>query len=182
MAKHSMKCHPRTPAKKVEDFTVDVERWTGERIWIRYHVNAPVDSLELGAPVDPVRADGLWKTTCFEAFVREPAHEIYLEFNFAPSSAWAAYRFAGYRDGMEALPMVSEPELGNDASESHFALEAIFELPPELARKDLLLAVTAVIEECDGTKSYWSLAHPVGAPDFHHPDCFTLHLPARAEP
>ena len=26
--------------------------------------------------------------------------------------------------------------------------------------------------------SYWALAHPPGKPDFHHPDCFALELPA----
>ena len=35
-----------------------------------------------------------------------------------------------------------------------------------------------VIEELDGTKSYWALAHPPGKPDFHHPDCFALTLAA----
>jgi len=40
------------------------------------------------------------------------------------------------------------------------------------------LALSAVIEEIDGTKSYWALAHPPGKPDFHHPDCFTLTLGA----
>ncbi|HET9510952.1 MAG TPA: hypothetical protein VFO80_07330, partial [Sphingomonas sp.] len=44
------------------------------------------------------------------------------------------------------------------------------------------VALTAVIEETDGTKSYWSLAHPPGAPDFHHPDCFALKVPAVANP
>ena len=40
------------------------------------------------------------------------------------------------------------------------------------------LALSAVIEELDGTKSYWALAHPPGKPDFHHPDCFALTLGA----
>jgi len=40
------------------------------------------------------------------------------------------------------------------------------------------LGLSAVIEEIDGTKSYWALAHPPGKPDFHHPDCFALTLPA----
>ena len=35
---------------------------------------------------------------------------------------------------------------------------------------------TAVIEEADGTKSYWALAHPSDKPDFHHPDSFALDL------
>ena len=74
--------------------------------------------------------------------------------------------------------MPTQPALGNDASQSHFALEAKFELPHAFADKDLVMAITAVIEERDGTKSYWSLAHPAGAPDFHHPDCFALTLGA----
>ena len=37
---------------------------------------------------------------------------------------------------------------------------------------------SAVIEERDGTMSYWALAHPPGKPDFHHRDCFALELPA----
>jgi hypothetical protein len=35
-----------------------------------------------------------------------------------------------------------------------------------------------VIEETNGRKSYWALAHPPGKPDFHHSDCFALGLPA----
>jgi hypothetical protein len=177
-----MICHPDTPAKTVDEFTVDVERNKNNRIWVRYHVEAPVDALELGFPREAQRRDGLWKTTCFEAFVKEVGNPDYLEFNFAPSSEWAAYSFSGYREGMSDLPMSVAPELGNDSSQSHFALEADFELPRTFADKDLLLALTAVIKELDGTKSYWSLAHPTSSPDFHHPDCFTLHLPAPAQP
>ena len=37
-------------------------------------------------------------------------------------------------------------------------------------------ALSAVIEEASGTKSYWALAHPPGKPDFHHSDAFVLDL------
>lgn len=40
------------------------------------------------------------------------------------------------------------------------------------------IGLSAVIEETDGTKSYWALAHPDGPPDFHDPACFVLELPA----
>ncbi len=40
------------------------------------------------------------------------------------------------------------------------------------------IGLSAIIEDRDGAKSYWALAHPPGAPDFHHPDCFTAQLPA----
>ena len=40
------------------------------------------------------------------------------------------------------------------------------------------LGLSAVLEEKDGTKSYWALAHPPGdKPDFHDPDCFAAQLP-----
>ena len=39
------------------------------------------------------------------------------------------------------------------------------------------LGLSAVLEEKDGTKSYWALAHPAEKPDFHAPDCFVAKLP-----
>ena len=40
------------------------------------------------------------------------------------------------------------------------------------------LGLSAVLEEQDGTKSYWALAHPVAdKPDFHDPGCFVARLP-----
>jgi len=38
-------------------------------------------------------------------------------------------------------------------------------------------SLSAVLEEQDGTKSYWALAHPAEKPDFHAPDCFVARLP-----
>ena len=40
------------------------------------------------------------------------------------------------------------------------------------------LGLSAILEEKDGTKSYWALAHPPGdKPDFHAADCFAASLP-----
>jgi hypothetical protein len=33
-----------------------------------------------------------------------------------------------------------------------------------------------VIEDADGSLSYWALAHPPGRPDFHHTEAFALDL------
>ena len=38
----------------------------------------------------------------------------------------------------------------------------------------LMLGLSAILEEEDGTISYWALAHGAGRPDFHHPACFAL--------
>ena len=39
------------------------------------------------------------------------------------------------------------------------------------------LGLSAVLEEKNGTKSFWALAHGDGLPDFHNPDCFVAKLP-----
>jgi hypothetical protein len=58
-----------------------------------------------------------------------------------------------------------------------YVIKVDFDLAP-FADTSLTLGLSAVIEEKDGTKSYWALAHPPGKPDFHHKDCFALTLPA----
>jgi hypothetical protein len=98
----------------------------------------------------------------------------YLEFNFAPSGQWAAYRFDGYRRGIRDLEYVV-PRLTVDQGNERLVLHAEVDLPAIAA---IAVGLSAVIETADGTKSYWALAHPPGKPDFHHPDCFALKLPA----
>ncbi len=170
-------CHPDTPARTVESISVECER-VADGLWLRFHCELVLEVLILPDPAEPDRADDLWRTTCFEAFVREGQGPAYREFNFSPSSLWAAYRFDGYRSGMENLELSVAPEIGLDASEGHFALETIAPLPGGGGA----FALSAVIEETGGHKSYWALAHPPGQPDFHHPTCFAATLPAPSEP
>ena len=128
----------------------------------------------------PARADELWRTTCFEMFWQADDGTAYIEFNFSPSLRWAAYSFEGYRGAMREHPMMVDPMIETSRN-GQFALEVdvdLATLPTGTAR----IGLSAVIEESDGAKSYWALAHPPGKPDFHHPDCFALELPAVATP
>ncbi len=106
----------------------------------------------------------------------------YLEYNFAPSGQWAAYAFMDYRLGGTDLPVDQAPKIILDPIGSHFALETEIVLPTKWHDIPIEFNLTAVIEETDGAKSYWALAHPSGKPDFHHKDCFALKLeaPSRA--
>lgn len=171
-------CHPSMPSSQAESLEVSYERHGDGRLWLRYYVEILLDTLILPHEADPLRTDGLWKTTCFEMFIRRSQYKDYVEFNASPSNQWAAYSFDDYRAGMAELPLETAPEIGCDASESHFALEVTYDLPAEWAGQPLELGVSAVIEENDGTKSYWALAHPPGQPDFHHGDCFAFQLAA----
>ncbi len=123
------------------------------------------------------RADGLWKATCFELFLRAPQGEGYCEFNLSPSERWAAYDFSAYRSGMAERPMPRDP-VCNWRGGSGFALFdtaiPIAALPP----LPWQFGLTAVIEEQGGQLSYWALAHPQGKPDFHADTCFAATLAA----
>lgn len=123
----------------------------------------------------PQRCDGLWNATCFEAFLGAEDGS-YIELNFSPSRCWASYRFEGYRDGMAPGLDMAQPDIYVESSSRRLGLTAHFEIPADQAPNRL--ALSAVIEEIDGTKSYWALAHPPGKPDFHHPTCFAATLPA----
>ena len=111
------------------------------------------------------------------------AGEAYYEINLSPSTRWAAYRFDGYREGMANLEMPS-PLIESRAYPDRYELEALIDLGgmPELARSDWRLGLSAVIEDADGDKAWWALAHPPGQPDFHHAAAFTLDLPAMERP
>lgn len=140
-----------------------------------YLVTDPANAICWPAPAQG-RTDGLWQHSCFEAFVGSGTGPAYAEFNLSPSGAWAAYAFAGYRDSMRDLALAAPP-IVTQAAPLHWhatlnltGLEALLGLAP------WRLAITAVIEAKDGSKSYWSLAHPPGKPDFHHADCFAAQL------
>lgn len=118
--------------------------------------------------------DGLWKTTCFELFLGDDASTAYTEFNFSPDGQWACYHFARYRSDFDPdhLPPIAMV-VTREASQYGLQIE-----PSIFPMEGTKVALSAVIEETDGTKSYWALAHPSGKPDFHHPDCFALTLGA----
>jgi hypothetical protein len=46
------------------------------------------------------------------------------------------------------------------------------------ASKTWQLGLSVVLEEADGTKSYWAAKHPAEKPDFHDAHCFALQLAA----
>lgn len=177
METYRLQCHPDTATAAIAGVRVELAL-TGLHIWLRYWIDADPDCLALPGPKAPARADGLWQSTCCELFVSDASGDGYAEFNFSPSSRWAAYRFSAYRDGMTDLLLPQSPEISLDASESHLALEVELGLPVLLGP----IALSAVIEELDGTKSYWALAHPPGKPDFHAPTCFAATLPAPLAP
>lgn len=129
------------------------------------------------------RRDGLWKTTCFEAFIGVSGDPSYCELNISPSGDWACYVFDRYRKGMRDGPDVDGrySDIYVDRNEIGIGVKSTYDLSAlsHLFEDGRIwrLGLSAVIEDENGRLSYWALAHPQDKPDFHDPACFTFELP-----
>jgi hypothetical protein len=166
---------PADPALKVwanVEHAASLATVATTNIW--FGVGAPAERFVIPEPSEPERTDELWQTTCFEAFLRALGENGYREWNFAPSGRWAAYDFSGYREAMIPAELDAPPYVRVEDNFTWWALGASIAVP---ADTNWELGLSAVLEEKDGTKSYWALAHGGDKPDFHDPGCFIARLP-----
>ena len=167
--------HLQTTGSPIDAITVAAER-TGEGLSLRYRLTGAIDNVVWPAPTEPGRSDGLWQHSCFEAFVRTEGESRYREINIATSHRWATYALDGYRSGLRQAADAQVRTIAWAMSGSVAELAAAVDVRGMPGGWQL--ALSAVIEASDGSKSYWALRHPPGTPDFHHPDCFAARLPA----
>jgi hypothetical protein len=170
MLKLSLSLHrdSRSPVTRIE---VETARDASGLLRLTYHVFGALDQVAIPQTTPAARTDGLWKHSCFEAFIG--TGNGYYELNLAPSSQWAAYRFDSYRAGMRDAAM-SDPQIRWRNEEGRGTLFATINIPPDATGP---LGLSAVIEDVVGNRAFWALAHPPGPPDFHHAACFAAQLP-----
>lgn len=172
-------CHPETHGQAVRGIEAGVCWTQSEALALTYSLKGELARLRIPPLRLQRRADRLWQHTCFEAFVSEKGKAPYHEFNFSPSGEWAAYAFRSYRDGLPLEDDELAPGIGVQITGNSLELNAIVRLNRLRTLQSsmrLQLALSAVIEENDGMRSYWALKHPAGEPDFHHPDAFVLEI------
>lgn len=123
------------------------------------------------------REDGLWRSTCFECFIRNSSEaESYSEWNFSPNGNWAAYDFTAYRAGMKnadvGAPTVREtPGIGRKEYSIHFRP---IEIP---SFSEVYLSLTAVVLEVGvNDPFYWAFDHVGVKPDFHLKESFKMRM------
>lgn len=176
--RHQLALHPQSRSEAISQVEIEAAM-RGASLSLRFVATGSTPALKVAPLSAPNRADELWRTTCFEAFVASEATGTYYEFNFSPSTEWAAYRFSGYREGMTNAEDAGEPDIQTRLNAGRIELQAYIHLGELTAlprNADLRLAVAAVLEETNGSLSYWALAHPRGKPDFHHKDGFVFQL------
>jgi hypothetical protein len=133
--------------------------------------------LRVPGPGAGQRTDGLWRHTCFEAFVAVAGETAYRELNFSPSGDWAAYEFSAYRQGMANARLLASPQIEASQGRSRLQLDVQVAWPGGGEQQILRVGLAAVIEAEDGSLSYWAAKHASGKkPDFHHPESLALEL------
>lgn len=172
--------HPDSAAGPVRQLEATAGYGPDGALRLTWRLAGDLSRLRVPPVAAPGQADELWRHTCFEAFVADPHSSGYLELNFSPSGQWAAYGFRSYRTGMAPLPLKKPPAARWRQAADELTLAVDFRMddlpgppgprPPVAVR----VALAAVIEDQQGTLSYWALRHPAGKPDFHHAEAFVL--------
>jgi hypothetical protein len=182
LGRHILLPHPVSVPGALQDvvheLSVLVASPDADQLKLTYRLSGDLDALQLPEPRPPVRTDGLWRRSCFEAFIGHASGPDYWEYNFSPSGAWAAYHFSAYREGMSPLLKGAEPtvtpRIRTDSVEVSVRLDLSW-----LVRRGgvgLRLGLAAVVEDKARVLSYWALKHPAEKPDFHHRDSFVVEL------
>jgi hypothetical protein len=172
--RQTLRLHPDSHCAAATRIEADVARPRPGNLILSYVVSGKISDLRWPPVVAPTRADELWRHTCFEAFIRASTGSAYYEFNFSPSTQWAAYQFSGYRSGMRIATEIAAPRIEVRSTAESCTLQAALEF--DGLSRPWRIGLSAVLEETNGRKSYWALAHPPGKADFHHADCFALEL------
>jgi hypothetical protein len=173
--RQALRLHPDSRRLAAANIEVEVTRARAGSLVLSYVVTGDIGDLRLLPIIAAARSDELWRHTCFEAFVGTSPAAAYYEFNFAPSTQWAAYRFCKYRSGMRVATEISAPRIQVQSAPECYTLQAsvnldeLSGLPRDASWR---LGLSAVTEDTSGCKSHWALAHPPGKADFHHFDCF----------
>ena len=172
-APFTLVCHPQFPSQAIRGIDVVVGGGEAGSLKLAFALEGELSALRIPELRPSRRVHDLWQHTCFEVFVMAGEGPGYREFNFSPSSEWAAYIFRGYRDGGE-LELEMGPGIlvrrSGDRLELNAEIREDFLPPGRLLR----LGLSAVVEDADGVLSYWALRHPPGKPDFHHTDAFAF--------
>jgi hypothetical protein len=174
MPEFNLIIHPDSSPGPVERIRVNLFLAPGGGLVLDYLLIGDPERLRIPPTGAPLRSDGLWQHTCFEAFFRSNQGPAYREFNFSPSGQWQAYDFDDYRHG-SAQAAVPDPRIGCRVEPARLALHAMLGAAARPVGA-VRLGLCAVIESSDGSLAYWALRHPPGKPDFHHPATFTVNL------
>jgi len=148
--------------------TAGVELAASGTLRFTFRLDGALALVRVPARARAERVGRLWERTCFEAFIGPAAAEHYVEFNFSPSTEWAAYAFDGYRRGMRPLELAAPPVVAVQHAADALVVTASVDFAAlEPAPWPWRVGLTAVVASAAGQVSHFALAHSGPQPDFH---------------
>ena len=180
METHELVVHPAYPADTISGVAARIVSRDNNWLRLRWRIEG-TSKLVVPPFAGKGRADELWRTTCFELFVRPVGGTAYSEFNLSPSERWAAYNFSEPREGMRDRDLPREPECTMRQGSTFAIFDAAIPAAG-LPQVPCDAGLTCVLQETGGRRSFWALCHPGAEPDFHDAACFTAHLAPPSTP
>jgi hypothetical protein len=130
------------------------------RLIIRYEIKGPISTLSL-SPQN--KTEPIWKSSCLELFL-STGDTSYDEFNISLDGRVESYSFFNYRELEEkAKTLCTINKTETTATSILLEISVV-----KLSSDKVIGNLSAIIEEVNGEKSYWSLQHSSEKPDFHN--------------
>jgi len=172
----ALHCHAAGKSMSVQSVEAFVQRLSASALKLSYRLQGNIHALRIPGSVPAARRDGLWQHTCAELFVAVPDQEAYFEFNFSPSTEWAAYEFSAYRQQGVPAPALDPPLIVCEQQLQELMLQVDIAIPALIQSERWQLGLSMVIEDAQGQLSYWALVHAGEHPDFHRRESFVLDI------
>ena len=160
-----LQCHSASHCNAVNSVHVTMNR-EASSLQLHYEIAGDIEALKIPVPLQSLRYDELWRHTCAEMFIALPGTTLYGEYNFSPSSRWAAYEFAAYRQDRRQL-LCDNPIMTLVTGQNKLMLAMNLVLPEPYAFRALQMGLCMVIEDNNEQCSYWALQHDGPRADFH---------------
>jgi hypothetical protein len=166
--------------KRCPEIQLDVDlKAEGPILKLQFEISNNVDSVLLPEMAnDPKRVIGLWESTCFEIFIKNPLSDSYYEFNFSPEGHWNCFYFNNPKEKLKECTNVAFPVSAVTIAPEHyrFSIEINTESLKEgfWSSKEMEFGLTTIIEDEKNNLSFWAIEHHDEAPNFHNFSSFKL--------
>lgn len=168
--------HPAFPISFPITVSVDYQ-WKKQNLRISFYAQGDTSQIKglSNSKTLQSRKNELWKTTCFEAFLKPKTQEHYWEINLNSSGDWNFYFLEAYRKNLieETQAHVSSFQATLTKGIFHLEIETYL---PFLNHESIWISPCVILESQKGEKSYWSIHHPESQPNFHASGSFVHEL------
>jgi hypothetical protein len=158
------------------------------RVWVEvgvlkvaFELTGDLEKVLTSSPEEiPSRVIGLWKSTCFEMFIKNKKSEEYFEFNCSTANNWNVFYFPKQKAALkEFLPianLASSSVQNKDSITVSFWIDLVKFPTSFWIEGEMNCGLTTVLESDSGELSYWALKHLDTKPNFHMEKSFIYQL------